>query len=45
VNGTIAFVKADRAYDGEPVYQSIIHHQPEPLPDIVRIGGVERGGR
>ena len=26
---------ADGAYDGEPVYQAIVGHQPDPLPDIV----------
>jgi hypothetical protein len=33
--GEIASVTADGAYDGEPVYQAIINHQPDPVPDIV----------
>ena len=26
---------ADHSYDGEPVYQAIVGHQPDPLPDII----------
>ena len=26
---------ADGAYDGEPVYQVVISHQSDPVPDIV----------
>ena len=26
---------ADGTYDGEPVYQAIVRHQPDPLPDII----------
>jgi hypothetical protein len=26
---------ADGAYDGEPVYQAVAHHQSDPAPDIV----------
>lgn len=33
--GGIASVAADGAYDGEPVYQAIAAHQPDPPPDIV----------
>jgi hypothetical protein len=28
-------VTADGAYDGEPVYQVVITHQSDPVPDIV----------
>jgi Transposase DDE domain len=35
VEGEIASVMADGAYDGEPVYQAIAGHQPDPVPDIV----------
>jgi hypothetical protein len=33
--GEIASVTADGAYDGEPVYQAIAGHQPDPTPDVV----------
>jgi hypothetical protein len=35
ITGEIASVTADGAYDGEPVYQAVVHHQPHPVPDIV----------
>ena len=35
LEGEIASVMADGAYDGEPVYQAIASHQPDPVPDIV----------
>ena len=35
IEGEIASVVADGAYDGEPVYQAIAGHQPNPPPDIV----------
>jgi hypothetical protein len=35
VEGEIASVTADGAYDGDPVYQAIAHHQPDPPPDVV----------
>ena len=35
IEGEIASVAADGAYDGEPVYQAIAGHQPDPPPDIV----------
>ena len=35
IEGEIASVAADGAYDGEPVYQAIAGHQPDPMPDIV----------
>jgi hypothetical protein len=35
VEGEIASVTADGAYDGEPVYQAIASRQPDPPPDIV----------
>ena len=35
VEGEIASVTADGAYDGEPVYQAIAGHQPDPAPDVV----------
>src|SRR5918994_867962 len=35
VEGEIAGVTADGAYDGEPVYQSIAGHQPDPVPGVV----------
>jgi hypothetical protein len=34
VEGEIASVTADGAYDGEPVYQAIAGHQPDPSPDV-----------
>jgi transposase len=33
--GEIASVAADGAYDGEPMYQAIADHQPDPPPDVV----------
>jgi Transposase DDE domain len=35
IEGEIASVTADGAYDGEPVYQAIASHQPDPPPDVV----------
>jgi hypothetical protein len=35
IEGEIASVTADGAYDGEPVYQAIAGHQPDPPPDVV----------
>ena len=35
LEGEIASVMADGAYDGEPVYQAIASHQPDPMPDVV----------
>ena len=35
LEGEIASVTADGAYDGEPVYQAIAGHQPDPPPDVV----------
>ena len=35
LEGEIASVTADGAYDGEPVYQAIASHQPDPPPDVV----------
>ncbi len=35
VEGEIASVLADGAYDGEPVHRAIARHQPDPLPDVV----------
>ena len=35
IEGEIASVMADGAYDGEPVYQAIADHQPDPPPDVV----------
>src|ERR671921_757811 len=35
VEGEIASVLADGAYDGEPVYRAIAGHQPDPPPDVV----------
>ncbi len=35
LEGEIASVTADGAYDGEPMYQSIAGHQPDPAPDVV----------
>jgi hypothetical protein len=32
--GEIASVTADGAYDGQPVYQAIAGHQPDPLPEV-----------
>ena len=35
IDGEIASVTADGAYDGEPVYQAVLRHQSDPVPDIV----------
>src|SRR3712207_4559341 len=35
IEGEITAVTADGAYDGEPVYQAIGSHQPDPPPDVV----------
>jgi transposase len=35
IEGEIVSVMADGAYDGEPVYQAIADHQPDPPPDVV----------
>ncbi len=35
VEGEIASMTADGACDGEPVYQAIASHQPDPPPDVV----------
>src|ERR687886_1006461 len=35
IEGEIASVTADGAYDGEPVYQAIASYQPDPPPDVV----------
>jgi hypothetical protein len=35
IEGAIASVTADGAYDGEPVYQTISRHQSDPVPDII----------
>ncbi len=35
IKGEIASATADGAYDGEPVYQAIADHQPDPPPDVV----------
>ena len=35
IEGEIASVTADGAYDGEPVYQAVVSHQSDPVPDIV----------
>ena len=35
VEGGIASVTADGAYDGEPVYQAVAGRQPNPPPDVV----------
>ena len=35
IDGEIASVTADGAYDGEPVYQAIIRRQPDPMSDSV----------
>src|ERR671916_1032385 len=35
VEGEIASLTADAAYDGEPVYRAIAGHQPDPSPDVV----------
>ncbi len=35
VQGEIASVTADGAYDGEPVYRAVAGRQPDPPPDVV----------
>jgi len=35
VEGEIASVTADAAYDGEPVYRAVAGHQPDLPPDVV----------
>jgi hypothetical protein len=35
IEGEIASVAADGAYDGEPVHQAIASHQPDPPADVV----------
>src|SRR5918997_1083389 len=35
IEGEVASVTADGAYDGEPVYRAIANHQPDPPPDVV----------
>ncbi len=35
IEGEIAFVTANGAYDGGPVYQAIASHQPDPLTEVV----------
>ena len=35
VDGQIASVTADGAYDGQPVYQAIASHQPDPPSDVI----------
>ncbi len=35
IEDEIASVTADGAYDGEPTYQAIASHQPDPPPDVV----------
>src|SRR3712207_1952119 len=35
IEGEIASVAADGAYDGEPVYRAVAAHQPDPVPDVV----------
>ena len=35
IDREIASVTADGAYDGEPVYQAVLRHQSDPVPDIV----------
>src|SRR5215213_2800637 len=35
VDGQIASVTADGAYDGDPVYQAVASHQPDPPPDVI----------
>ncbi len=35
VEGEIASVTADGAYDGEPVYRAVADHRPDPPPDVV----------
>jgi hypothetical protein len=35
IEGEIASVTADGAYDGEPVYRAVAHRQPDPPPEVV----------
>jgi len=35
IEGEIASVTADGAYDGQPVYRAIANHQPDPVPEVV----------
>jgi transposase len=35
VEGEIVSVTADGAYDGDPVYQAVADHRPDPPPDVV----------
>ena len=35
IEGAIASVTADGAYDREPVYQAVARHPSDPVPDIV----------
>jgi len=35
VEGEIVSVTADGAYDGDPVYQAVASHQPDPPPDVI----------
>src|SRR4051794_8772837 len=35
IEGEIASVTADGAYNGEPVYQAVARHQSDPVPDII----------
>jgi Transposase DDE domain len=35
IEGEIASVTADGAYDGEPVYRAVASRQPDPPPDVV----------
>ena len=35
IEGEIASVTADGAYDGAPVYQAVARQQPDPPPDVV----------
>jgi hypothetical protein len=47
IQGEIASVMADRAYDGEPVYRSIQDRRPSPVPTIIippRAGAVDSAG-
>jgi hypothetical protein len=35
IEGEVASVTADGAYDGEPVYRAVADHQRDPPPDVV----------
>ena len=35
IEGEIASVTADSAYEGDPMYQAVARHQSDPVPDIV----------